>query len=56
MTGEPTSEEATVKEMKHMSTSSLWVQQGKPSKCNSLHYEHRKCSEYNQLQMARCVS
>jgi len=41
MTGEPTSEQDTMKEMKHMSTSSLWVQQRKPSKCNSLHYEHR---------------
>jgi len=54
-TGEPTGEQDTMKEMKHMSTSSLWVQQGKPSKCNSLHYEHRKCNEYNHLQMARCV-
>jgi len=55
MTGKPTSEQDTLKEMKHMSTSSLWVQQGKPSKCNSLHYKHKKCNEYSHLQMARCV-
>jgi len=48
--GEPTSEQDTMKEMKHMSTSSLWVPQGKP------HYEHRNCNEYNHLQMVRCVS
>jgi len=41
MTGEPTSEQDTTKEMKQMSTSSLWVQQEKPSKWNSLRYEHR---------------
>jgi len=55
-TGEPASEQATVKEMKHMSTGSPRVQQGKPNKCNNPHYEHRKCNEYNHLQMARCVS
>jgi len=48
-TGEPISEQDTMKEMKHMTTSSLWVPQGKPSKCNSPHYEHRKCSEYLQM-------
>jgi hypothetical protein len=30
MTGEPTSEQDTMKEMKHMSTRSLLVPQGKP--------------------------
>jgi len=45
-----------MKEIKHASTSSLGVRQGKPSKCNSPHYENRKCNEYNHLQMARCVS
>jgi len=54
--GEPTTEQNTMKEIKHMSTSSLWVQQGKPSKYNSPHYENKKCNEYNHLQMARCVS
>jgi len=54
-TGEPTFEQDTIKEMKHMSTRSLWVLQGKPSKCKSLHYEHRKYNEYNYLQMARSV-
>jgi len=44
-----------MKETKHMSTGSLWVQQGKPNKCNSLHYEHRICNKYNHLQMARYV-
>jgi len=39
-TAEPTSEQDTIKEMKHMSTSSLWVQQGKPIEGNSSHYEH----------------
>jgi hypothetical protein len=47
-TGEPTSEQDTMKEMKHTSTSSLWVQQGKPIKCNILHYEHRKWNEYTE--------
>jgi len=45
-----------MKEMKHIATSSLWVQQGKPIKCNSPHYEHKKFNEYNHLQMARYVS
>jgi len=53
--GGPTSEQATEIKMKHMSKSSLWVQEGKPSKCNNPHYEHRKCNEYTHLQMARCV-
>jgi len=55
-TGVPRSEQDTMKEMKHMSTSCQWVQQAKPSNWNSPHCEHRKCNEYSHLQMARCVS
>jgi len=55
VTEEPTSVQDTIKEVKNMSTSSLWVQQGKPIEYNSPHYEHRKCNEYNYLQMARCI-
>jgi len=55
-TGVPRSEQDAMKEMKHTSTSSQWEQQGKPGKCNSRHCEHRKCNEYNHLQMARRVS
>jgi len=51
-TGEPTSEQDTIKDMKHMYTSSLWMQQGKPIEGNGPHYEHRKCKEYSHLRMA----
>jgi hypothetical protein len=27
----------------------------KTNECNSVKYQHRKCKEYNHLQMARCV-
>jgi len=55
MRGEPTSEQDAMKEIKHMSTSSLRVPQGKQSKCNSLQYQRREWNGYNHLQMARCV-
>jgi len=51
----PTSEQDAMKEIKHMSTSNLWVQQGKQRKCNSVQYQHREWNGYNHLQMARCV-
>jgi len=56
VTREPTSEQDAMKKMKHMSTSNLCMQQGKPIKCNSPHYKQKKFNEYNHLQMARCVS
>jgi hypothetical protein len=54
-TGKATSEQDTMKEMKHMSNKEP-VNATRETKCNSLHYGHRKCNEYNHLQMARCVS